>query len=466
MQNIAIIGGGITGLASAFYLQKFVKEHHLDVKFTLIEAAPKLGGKVQTVRKNGFVVEKGPDSFIKRKVAATELIKEVGLEDDLVTNATGKSYILKADQLYPIPEDAVMGVPTRLGPFISSGLFSPLGKARAAMDLMHSKSNNDKDQSVGYFFRRRLGNEVVDYLIEPLLSGIYASNIDELSLQATFPNFLTLEQKYRSLIVGMRKMRATTPNSNGKKTGQFYTLKGGLESLVNAVTKELPDESILLNTSVSKLTKQSQGYCIDLENNDKIYADKVIVTVPYEIAKGFLPEEQWLNNMRPMSYTTVANVALIFSENQVIMEHEGTGFVVSRKDDYRITACTWTNKKWPHSTPDGKVLLRCYVGRPGMDDVSKYTDRELTQVVLNDLKRVMKVVGEPEDAIISRWKEAMPQYKIGHKEWVEEVMQKTSLHLPGMYFTGSSFDGVGIADCIRQGKETVEKLVSSLSLPS
>jgi protoporphyrinogen/coproporphyrinogen III oxidase len=459
MHHIAIIGGGITGLSAAFYLQQEINANNLPIKFTLIEPSSSVGGKIQTVNHEGLVIERGPDSFLKRKKEAVELIKELGLEKELVTNQTGQSYILKENQLYPIPEDAVMGVPTRVGPFIASGLFSPFGKARAAFDLLQTRSKTQGDQSVGHFFRRRLGNEVVDYLIEPLLSGIYASNIDELSLNATFPNFLQLEQKHRSLVLGMRNFRAP---SGSKKKGQFYTLKRGLSSLVEAVQKELPPESILLNTKVRNIHKKGDGYELDLGDGQNLHADAVLMAVPFKNVVEILDEKSAMENLRKMDYTTVANVALVFSDDQLKIEQEGTGFVVSRKGDYVITACTWTNKKWPHSTPNGKVLLRCYVGRPGEQDVTEYDDNELVQLVMNDLRKTMNIVGKPEFSVISRWKEAMPQYKVGHKEWVSEVKNVLENHYPNVYSTGSNYDGVGIGDCIRQAKGTVKKILEGI----
>ncbi|MGP4078807.1 protoporphyrinogen oxidase [Pseudalkalibacillus sp. R45] len=457
MHHIAIIGGGITGLSAAFYLQKAIKEHALPITYTLIEPSSTLGGKIQTLHHEGFVIERGPDCFLKRKKDAVELIKEVGLESELVSNRTGQAYILKKNSLYPIPEDAVMGVPTRIAPFAKSGLFSPVGKVRAAFDLIQPKSKHEGDQSVGRFFRRRLGNEVVDYLIEPLLSGIYASDIDSLSLKATFPNFLQMEQKYGSLVLGMRNLRS--PGVADK--GQFYTLKRGLSSLVEAVQNELPREALLLNTTVQHLHKTEEGYHLEFENGQSIKADTVLMALPYKASKEILGEEAALHDHRMMAYTTVANVALGFSKDQLSIEQEGTGFVVSRKDEYFLTACTWTDKKWPHTTPEGKVLLRCYVGRPGERDVTAFSDEELTSLVMKDLKRVMKIKGNPAFSVVSRWKEAMPQYKVGHKEWVSEVKKTMERNYPNVYLTGSSYDGAGIGDCIRQGKETIQRVIEN-----
>ena len=201
-----IIGGGITGLATAYYLQKQVREKQLPLEVKLVEASPRLGGKMQTYVKDGYVIERGPDSLIERKQSAARLAKEVGMADKLVNNATGKSYILVKNRLHSMPGGSIMGIPTEIGPFVTTGLFSLSGKMRAAADFILPRSTPVSDQSLGQFFRRRLGDEVVENLIEPLLSGIYAGDIDNMSLMSTFPQFYEAEQKYRSLVIGMKKM--------------------------------------------------------------------------------------------------------------------------------------------------------------------------------------------------------------------------------------------------------------------
>jgi len=204
-KKVAIVGGGITGLSVAFYLQSEIKKNHLPIDVVLIEAKPRLGGKIETIKRDGFIIERGPDSFLERKKSATQLAKDVGLGDYLVNNDVGQSFVLVGDKLHPIPKGAVMGVPTNIASFATSGLFSLTGKLRASFDLFLPKKKVDGDQSLGGFFGRRLGSEVVENLIEPLLSGIYAGDIYNLSLLAIFPHFYEIEQKHRSLILGMAK---------------------------------------------------------------------------------------------------------------------------------------------------------------------------------------------------------------------------------------------------------------------
>src|SRR5690625_3028913 len=199
-KNIVIVGGGITGLSAAYYLQKEIKEKNLPFTVQLIEASDRLGGKIKTKNKNGFIIEQGPDSFLARKEPAVRLAKDLGLEEDLIRNGTGQSYILVRNKLHKMPSGAFMGIPTQAKPFLFSGIFSMKGKLRAGGDYILPKGKAVSDQSLGGFFRRRFGDELVENLIEPLLSGIYAGDIDDMSLMATFPNFYNLEQKHKSLI--------------------------------------------------------------------------------------------------------------------------------------------------------------------------------------------------------------------------------------------------------------------------
>ena len=462
-QKVVVIGGGITGLAAAFYLQKQSRENSLPIEVILVEGSPRLGGKVQTVVRDGFVIERGPDSFLERKTSAARLAKEVGMEHQLVNNTAGKSFVLVRDKLFPMPGGSIMGVPTQMKPFITTGLFSPAGKIRAAADFVMPKSNPSEDQSLGQFFRRRLGDEVVENLIEPLLSGIYAGDIDHLSLKATFPQFLQVEQKYRSLIIGMGKTRPMKPKENGQSgKGQFQTLKTGLQSLVDAIEKQLTDISVLKNTKVESVLKIGPKYQVALNNAERIDADSIIVAVPGTVAQSIFSEYPFFGGFKDMASTSVATVAMAFDESAIKDDMDGTGFVVSRNSDYTITACTWTHKKWPHSAPAGKALLRCYVGRAGDEAVVDLSDEEISKIVLEDLNKTMDITAEPDFTIVSRWKNAMPQYYVGHKDRVTELKSEVKNQLPGVWLAGSSFEGLGLPDCIDQAEAAVEYVLDFL----
>ncbi|MFD1017778.1 protoporphyrinogen oxidase [Thalassobacillus hwangdonensis] len=462
-KQVAIIGGGIAGLTAAYYLQKEINEKHLPYDVRLLEASDHLGGKIRTVRKDGFTIERGPDSFLARKKSAARLASEVGLENELVPNGTGQSYILVNNKLHKMPSGSFMGIPTQVRPFLGSGLFSPLGKVRAAGDFIKSKGEAKEDQSLGHFFRRRLGDEVVENLIEPLLSGIYAGNIDNLSLMATFPNFYHLEQKHGSLIKGLNKTMPKKKQTKGaKKPSMFLTLERGLESLVDAIVAQLDEGIVSTGVSVDHIERKEDCYHLLLGNGTGMRADAVIIAAPHHAASKMLSQYDFMEPLRQMPATSVANVAMAFDASAIKKDIDGTGFVVSRNSDYRITACTWTHKKWPHSTPEGKVLLRCYVGKPGDQEVVDLSDEEIQKIVMKDLNKTMNITSEPEFSVITRWRDAMPQYTVGHKQRLQTIHAKMAEALPGVHLAGGSYEGIGLPDCIDQGEAVVQKVIEQL----
>lgn len=462
-RKVVIIGGGITGLTTAFYLQKKVKEENLPLDVQLIEASHRLGGKAQTVVKDGYIIERGPDSFLERKTSASRLAKEVGMADKLVNNASGRSFVLARERLHPMPEGSFMGIPTQITPFVTTGLFSLPGKFRAAGDFILPRSEPVEDQSLGEFFRRRLGDEVVENLIEPLLSGIYAGDIDRMSLMATFPNFYRLEQKYRSIVLGIKKTMPT-PKKSERKKGIFLNFSTGLQSFISAIESKLTPGSVLKSTRVDNVSKQNGKYVIDLNSGQQMMADSIVVATPHYVTGSMFSEYDLFSLLDEMPATSVANVALAFPESAIKQDIDGTGFVVSRNSDYSITACTWTHKKWPHSAPEGKALLRCYVGRPGHETIVDLSDNQIIKIVLEDLNKTMNITAEPELAVVTRWKDSMPQYTVGHVQRIQKVKKDLSEQLPGVFIAGGSYEGVGLPDCIDQGEAAVEHILNYLNL--
>jgi protoporphyrinogen/coproporphyrinogen III oxidase len=461
-KQIVIVGGGIAGLSAAYYLKKEIKEKKLPYSVRLIEASDKLGGKMQTIQTDGFTIERGPDSFLARKKSAARLAINLGLEDDLVRVSSGKSYILANERLHRMPEGSFMGIPTKVKPFLFSSLFSVKGKLRAAGDFVLPKGKPQTDQSLGKFFRRRLGDEVVENLIEPLLSGIYAGDIDDLSLMSTFPNFYHLEQKHRSLVRGLNHTMPKKKETKDKpKQGMFLTLRNGLSSMVDALERELGD-TVIKSVSVNHVEKKEAGYELLLGNGEKLLADSVVLATPHFATQKMLSHYDFMSSFKAQPATSVANVAMVFDQKDIEKDIDGTGFVISRNSDHRITAVTWTHKKWPHTTPEGKALVRCYVGRPDDQEVVDFTDDEIEEIVLKDLNKTMNITAKPEYKVVSRWRNAMPQYTVGHKERLNEVKEQMSDILPGVFLAGSSFEGIGIPDCIDQGEEAVKHVLSFL----
>lgn len=461
MDTVAIIGGGISGLSSAFYLQKEARESGKKLKIMLFEHSDKLGGKINTLQKEGFVIEKGPDSFLSRKKAIIELAEEVGIADSIVSinPQASKTYIVSDGQLHTIPKGLVLGIPTDMLAFLQSTLVSTEGKWEAIKDIFKPAATKQEDESLGLFLERRIGRELVEKIAEPLLAGIYAGDLRKLSLQATFPYFLDYEQQYGSLILGSRQNRRIQAEANkGQLPPTFMTFKHGLSSLVEAVSAKLTDVDIHLNSTVTKLEKLDSGYRIHLADETTVAVNSVIVTTPAFHAKQLLAPYVDISALEQIRYVSVANVVMAFNKSELGIEFDGSGFLVPHAEQMHITACTWTSKKWLHTAPDDKVLVRCYVGHSEDQQSILLDDDALVEAVKSDIKKLLPIKAEPIFTEITRLNNAMPQYPIGHVTNTKQLKDNMAEKLPGILITGAAFDGVGLPDCIRQGKDCAKQI--------
>lgn len=454
MRNIVVIGGGITGLSAAFYLQKDIESRALPYKVKLIEASERLGGKIKTLKHDGYTIEQGPDSLLSRKPAIVELTKELKLEDEMIFNETGQSYILVDGSLHKMPTGTFMGVPKEDKAILETEIFTEEGKKRALAEPKIEKGEAVEEQSLGAFMRRRFGDEAVNRLISPMLSGIHSGDIDEMSLMATYPNFYRLEQKYGSVMKGLQaSFPQPAPSNKTKKVGgMFFTFKDGLETIVHRLEDELAEDVVSLGTKVEQIEKKTQGYDVILDNEEKLEAAAVILATQHTAVPAILSNYSFASELAKIPAISSANVVMAFDAAAIENDLDGTGFQVAREGEIEMTACTWTNKKWPTTTPEGKVLLRVYVGQPNKQEFMNLTDEQLTASVLEDLKQVMTIKSEPELAVVTRWRNARPQYKVGHKKIVFGVRDQLTSALPGVQIVGSSYDGAGIPDCVANGK--------------
>ncbi|MCG3399668.1 protoporphyrinogen oxidase [Staphylococcus massiliensis] len=461
-QSIAIIGAGISGLTSAYYLKKNFPEYDV----TIYEASVHTGGKIHTVRRNGFTIELGPESYLGRKHIMTDIAKELGMEDEIVTNETGQAYIYANNELYKIPGGSILGIPTDWKPFYQSKLISRKGKMRAGRELFIRPLAMDKDMSVGTFFRKRLGDEVLENLVEPLMGGIYGANIDELSLMSTFPNFKEQEERYGSLIKGMRQVKKEREKNKeeGAPKGQFNQFKNGLGSFIDKLVEYLRKEGVnfMFGTKVEKLNHTEEGVDLTLNNGDVQSFEGTIITTPHQAFIDWFKDDPKMDYFKTMPSTSVATVVLAFDEKDIENTYDGTGFVIARSSNTNITACTWTSKKWPHTTPEGKVLVRAYVGKPGETIIEDSSKAELVELVLEDLSKMMNIKGRPVLELVTKMPNSMPQYLVGHRDEIKAIKHHVKETYPNIEMTGASFEAVGLPDCISQASQAVQSLMMTL----
>lgn len=461
--HVVVVGGGITGLATANALQEMVQAGRLGA-VTLVEASARLGGKILTEQVDGFLIECGPDSFLTVKPAAVELCHALGLGDRLVgTTAPRDVFVLHRGRLEPLPGGLAMLVPTALGPFLRSGLFSWTEKARFALEPFIPPMA-DGDASLGEFVRRRLGQAAVDRLAAPLLAGIHAGDVEQLSVRATFPQLVEVEQQYGSLAAAALSRRQRPGRAEQGMT-MFATLAGGLQELVARLVAQLERVTVRTGCSVEAITRDGRHYGVALADGSQLLADAVIVTVPTWAAAPLLRAVNLTaaRAAETIAYVSTAAVALGFHRRDVAHPLAGHGYVVARTEPVLHTACTWVSSKWPHRAPPDHVLLRCYAGRAGDQRALAMDDDALTDALVQELRPLLGISGPPVLARVYRWRQSMPQYEIGHLDLVgmiETALQET----PGLVVAGAGYRGVGLPDCIRQGTETARRALASLAL--
>ncbi len=466
-KKIVIIGGGITGLSTAYFLREAIKKEELPLDLCLIESSQRLGGKITSEQVDGFVIEGGPDSFITQKKWGMALIQQLGLADRLVqTHPVEKSvFILSKGRLVPMPQGFNLMVPGKLLPFALSPLISFAGKARMGMELFIPKRASTEDESIASFVRRRLGEEAVQLFAEPILGGIFAGDAEKLSMKATFPQFAQLEQAHGSLIKGMLKRQAEASTKGGPppQWSLFVTLEEGLSSIISELRKRLDQVEIKIGTPVKSVLPLESGYEV-LTDNERITADALVITTPTYKAADWI--QKWDNllskSLQEMTYVSTATVSLGFHKKEVPHPLNGFGFVIPRREGSSMMASTWSSTKFPGRAPENHVLIRVFLGGAYHQDILKQDDAALISIVKKELHTILGIKGNPVIARVFRWDRANPQYHVGHLDWVSKIEQQVQQH-PGLFLAGAAYRGVGIPDCIQQGKDTSEKILKRFS---
>ncbi len=473
--TIAIVGGGISGLATAYSLQEQAAAAGLPIKCVLLDASPTWGGKIVTHRIGDLVTEAGPDSFLSQKPAGLQLIEKLGLTDQLInTNETGKkAFVYSGGHLRELPEGLVVITPGQVGPFLKSGLLSVGGLARMGMDLVIPAKRSRQDESLASFFRRRFGRQAFERMMEPLMAGIYAGDAEQMSLKATFPRFLELEREHGSIIRGMMAARKSgaPPQTNRPRRTMFVSLKNGLNDLVGALVRRLTDQGVTLRagTAVDSLRVRSHQlgrwtYDAMLNDHTALSVDSLVLAtqafVSAELLRPLTPIAGGLLEMIP--YASTATIAMAYPASVIGGLVGGFGFVVPRVEQRDLIAATWTSLKWPHRAPPDQLLVRCYVGGVGREAILQLDDQALVAKVKSELNAICGVTAEPTYVEVNRWMKAMPQYLLGHLDRLEQVEGALSRY-GGLVLTGAAYRGVGIPDCIRDGALAAERVIKHLT---
>lgn len=471
MKHIVIIGGGIAGLAAAHRIVELRRTKSLEVKTTLLEAAPRLGGSIATERVGDFLVEAGPDSFITEKPWALKLCERIGLTPRLVStqSAFQKIYIVHDGKLVALPDGFFLLAPTRFWPFIQTPLFSWPGKLRMASELFLPRGESNDDESLGAFVRRRFGNEALERVAQPLVGGIYASDPDKLSLAATMPRFKEMERSSRSVVYAMwsaqRQRAKKAETGSGARWSLFVTLAGGMQELVDNLARRLSQETTLLNAAATALKRNADnGWRVAVGSEEVIDADAVILATPAFRAGALLRQiaGSAAEELSGISYASTATVSLAYRREDFPRTPNSFGFVVPAIEKRKIMACTFSSLKYPGRAPQDKILLRAFVGGSLQPELFGASDDDMEKSVRNELAGLLGVTAAPIFSRIWRHPDSMPQYHVGHEARVNRIEAALQL-FPTLVLAGSAYHGVGISDCVHTGEEAAEKMLAHLS---
>jgi protoporphyrinogen/coproporphyrinogen III oxidase len=465
LPRVAVVGGGISGLAAA---HRIVERGGGRIDVALFEGSPRLGGVITTERIGDRLLEAGPDSFVVEKPWAAELCRRIGLGDSLIPPNLGsrRTLVVHRGRLEPLPDAFQLMAPGRLGPFLRTPLLSWRGKLVALKDLVLPRGGPPPagDESLASFVRRRLGQEVLDRIAQPLIGGIYTADPETLSLSATMPRFLEMERRDRSVIKALLRQnrRAPTPGTSGARFALFLTLRGGLEELVSALAARLPEGSVHLEAPVVGLRRKAEGWELRLGSGSIERADAVVMALPAPRAASVLAEldPALAAGLREIDYASSAIVSLAYRRAD-LPPVDAFGFVVPHVEGRRLIAVSFSSIKYPGRAPDDEVLLRVFVGGALQPELCELDDEALARMTRGELRDLLGVRSEPLLTRIWRHPESMPQYRVGHPGRVAALRDR-SRRYPGLALAGNAYEGVGLADCVRSGEAAADSLLDEL----
>lgn len=461
MKTVLVIGGGITGLTTMYELHKWKQENQSDVRLILVEANPELGGKIRTVRKGDFLMESGADSMVTRKAINLPLLEELGLENEIVYNATGRSFIYTEGELKLIPADSVFGVPASIESLAQSPLISAEGKVEALKDFYTKNEFFSKDDSIGEFLEYFFGKELVEKQIAPVLSGVYSGDLTDLTIARTLPFVLEYKEQYGSIIKGLEANKEKFQSDSGKK---FISFKNGLGALLDKMEDTLGNAEIYKNTTVSKINQYEDRYQVMLSNQDTIEADHIVLSIPHNAAAQLLDNQSLQEEFSGLKNSSLISVYMGFDLPDDVLPADGTGFITANNNELSCNACTWTSRKWEHTSSKHNLLVRLFYksSHPSYVSLKEMNEAQIIEIALEDIRKSLGITAQPVESLITPWTESMPNYVINHGQKVDAIEKQLAASYPGIVLAGCSYYGVGIPDCIENGVETSKKIIDTL----
>jgi oxygen-dependent protoporphyrinogen oxidase len=479
-KHVVVVGGGISGLAAA---ERLVSDTSSDAppRVTLLEASDRMGGVIRTDRQDEFLLESGPDVFLAAKAAGMEMCERLGLAERVIAtrpSAKGSS-ILDGRRLRPIPEGMSGVIPSRLWPFVTSRLVSPIGKLRVALEYLLPARHADRDESIEQFIVRRLGRQMYERLVEPLMSGIFAGDGSRLSIGATFPQLVEMERDQGGLIRGTlaaRRRNPPTPGPDRNRPTGLVSLQGGLGELVSALERTLNDRygvhgafQVRRNARVERVTRTDgrRGFVIMLANGEAVETDAVVVATPAPVSAVILRplDAVVASELETIEYASTVTINVAYHARDVRAPLQGTGYTVPRRLGRPVLACTVTSNKFEGRAPPDAALFRLFLGGAGRGDFTRRSDDELLHIVRTEMREVLGVSAAPVLVRINRYDRVMAQYNVGHLDRLARIDQRL-VRMPGVALAGNAFRGVGIPDCITSGRRAAELVLAGLQTRS
>jgi protoporphyrinogen/coproporphyrinogen III oxidase len=455
--RIVVIGGGISGLAA---VHRLVELGVSKPQITLIEASGRLGGTLETRHRDGFLLERGPDSFISEKPEAVALAKRLGLESRLIetNDQYRRSFIVRNGRLRAVPEGFQLLAPSRVWPFITTDIFSLSGKLRIAAELLLPRENEKQDESLASFVRRRLGREALERMAQPMVGGIYTADPETLSLRATLPRFLDMEREHRSLILAMMR-QGQKAGTSGARYSLFLSFDRGMEVLANALAGVAP--SVRLKTRIEELSFDARTWRLKAHSGESFEADAICLAVPAYTAAKLLENvnSRLASQLNAIKYASTATINFAYPRAAIGHPLNGFGFVVPFVEKRSLIACTFSSVKFVGRAPDDHVLLRAFAGGALQPDVFALDESTLVTRIEADLRELLNIDRQPLFTEVAKWERSMPQYEVGHLDRVQAI--ENEVHgLRGLALAGNAYRGAGIPDCIRSGESAAESLLT------